>query len=272
MSVEILKDLLGTAEHATLLLSADQKIIALNERARKLIAPDIKVLEGRSLPDICTGRLLRFYNLVSAAMQSGDPVTNCDLAMGDAACAMDVRRGDSYWVVRIRDVTEQLANLYKLRQAEAEKDEMWQLMLTALNGISVGVVVADAQGGIIYVNRFARKFIGDLMESSPLEERASKMGLYEADGVTLRAPHRQGIQRALKGEIVMDERLVLRNELTERALNLHSNAAPFYDREGNIAGAVGWIYLLDQLAGDAEPVRPEESAEVIDLIFRQDCR
>jgi PAS domain-containing protein len=269
VSFEILKDLLATAEHATLVLTSDQKIAACNERARHLIAPELETLEGRALPDICTGRLLRFYNLVSSAMQSGDAVTNSELAMGDAACTMDVRRGDGFWVVRIRDVTEQLANLYKLRQAEAEKEEMWQLMMTALNGISVGIVVADAQGGIIYVNRFARKFIGDLMERSRLEDRASNMGLYEADGITLRAPHRQGIQRALKGETVMGERLVLRNELTERALNLHSNAAPFYDREGNIAGAVGWIYLLDKLDENAEPVRPEESAEIIDLMFRK---
>lgn len=270
MSFEILKDLLATAEHATLVLTSDEKIAAFNERARSLIAPELQTLEGRTLPDICTGRLLRFYNLVSSAMQSGDAVTNSDLAMGDAACSMDVRRGDGFWVVRIRDVTEQLANLYKLRRAEAEKEEMRQLLMTALNGISVGIVVADAQGGIIYVNRFARKFIADLMERSPLEERASKMGLYEADGVTLRAPHRQGIQRALKGETVMGERLVLRNELTERALNIHSNAAPFYDREGNIAGAVAWVYLMDRLVDNTEPVHPEESAEIIDLMGQQE--
>ena len=253
-----------------MVLTADQKIAAFNERARKLIAPDLKVLEGRSLPDICTGRLLRFYNLVSSAMQSGEAMTNCDLAMGEAACSMDVRRGGSHWVVRIRDVTEQLANLYKLRQAEAEKEEMQQVMMTALNGISVGIVVSNAQGKIVYVNRFARKFVGDLMERSALEDRAVNMGLYEEDGVTHREAHRQGIQRALRGETVMGERLVLRNELTERALKIHSNAAPFYDREGHIAGAVAWVYLLDQVADNAEPVRSEESAEIIDLIFRGD--
>ena len=67
----------------------------------------------------------------------------------------------------------------------------------------------------------------------------------------------------------MGERLVLRNDLTERALNLHSNAAPFFDRQGDIVGAVAWVYLLDRLDDNAEPVRPEESAEIIDLIFRR---
>lgn len=270
MTLEILKDLLATAEHATLALTADQKIVAFNERARKLIAPDMNVLEGRALPDICTGRLLRFYNLVSSAMQSGETVTNCDLAMGDAACKMDVCRGEGFWVVRIRDVTEQLANLYKLRQAEAEKEEMRQLMMTALNGISVGIIVANAQGDTIYVNRYARKFVGDLMERSSFEDLARNMGLYEADGVTLRSPQRLGIRRALNGETVMGEELVLRNELTERALRIHSNAGPFYDREGRIAGAVAWVYLLGQLGDTTEPARHEDSAEIIELMFRTD--
>ena len=265
----VLQDLLTTAEHATLVLTADQKIVAFNNLAREMLAPDLSVLEGRSLPDICTGRLLRFYNLVTSAMESGEPVANFDIAMGNAACKMDICRGGTYWVVRIRDVTEQLANLYKLREAEAEKEEMRELMMTALNGISVGVVVSDVTGRPVYVNRFARKFIGDVMERAPTEDYASALGMFEPDEVTPLPDHKRFVPRALAGETVMQQEFVLKNSLTERGLHILGNIAPFFNRSGEISGAVGWYYLLDQLSEGVEPIRPEDGAKVIDVIFRQ---
>lgn len=270
MSGEVLDDLLATAEHATIVLSAEGTVVAFNENARKLVAPAFRDLKGRHLPDICTGHLSHFGNLVASAMESGEAMTKRDVAMGDAACKLDVRRGGRHWVVRIRDVTEQLANLYRLREAEAEKEEMRELMMTALNGVSVGIVVVNADRRPIYVNRYARKFIGDLMERTSMEDLAPGLGLYESDGVTLREPHRQSLLRALKGETVMGEELVLRNDLTERALRILANAGPFYDRDGRIAGAVSWCYLLDQLTDNTEPACPDDSAEIIQLMFRPD--
>lgn len=263
-----LQDLLATADHATLVLSAERRIVAVNDNARRLVSPGDPHLEGRPLSDVCSGRLAHFCRLVTSAMESGEAVTECDVALGMAACKLSVKRGERYWVVRIRDVTVELSNLYRLREAEAEKDEMRAMMMTALNGLSVGIVVMDTDNRPVYVNRFARRFVGDLMERGTPGDFASAVGLFEADGVTPLTRQRRVIPRALRGETVRDEKIVLKNEITERSLNIDSNAAPFYDRDGKIVGAVGWYYLRGELAEGTKPAEFTDTANVIELMAR----
>ena len=185
-------------------------------------------------------------------MKSDAPVTECDVVFGVAACKLTVSRGGAHWVVRIRDVTEPLSNLYRMREAEAEKSEIRAMMLTALNGISAAVVAMDTGGKPIYVNRFARRFVGDLVERATPEDFSRAVGLFDESGATLLAPGLRPLPRALRGETVLNQRLVLRNEITQQSLRVDANAAPFHDLEGRIAGAIGWFYVEAKQVGETE--------------------
>ena len=251
VSDTVLEDLLATAKDATLLLSLDGRIVASNENARGLLAPVRGELTGLGLAEISRGPLARICRLVEAAMKSDAPVTECDVVFGVAACKLTVSRGEAHWVVRIRDETEPLSNLYRMRDAEAEKDEIRAMMLTAFNNISVAIVAMDPGGKPIYVNRFARRFVGDLVERAEPENFCHAVGLFDEGGTALLASGLRPLPRALRGETVLNQRLVLRNAITQQSLRMDANAAPFHGREGRIAGAIGWFYVEDKGIGEA---------------------
>lgn len=254
MEQRLLDDIAETAGYATIALRCDLSIVHVDRNAARILGPGRAPFEGRNIADVFTGALSYAGSLIGDAVASGLPRTEKKVAIGDAACRLTVTRGANYWIVRISDETSTLADLYRLREIEAEFHQLRALMLTALNGVSVGIIIVDADGQARYVNRFTREHIGDTFELSDVESFAEAAGIYEADGETIRPVRSRTLIRALRGETVIDDRLVVKNTMTIRPLAIRASATPFRNKAGEIVGAVGWFYV------EGEAQQPEGKA------------
>ena len=241
--------LLTTADEAILVLTPDLVVMRHNPSAEALL--DVQSLERLSIAELRRGALSYFASTVQHAIQSERNAVNADIAIRDRVCHVSIRKGGSHWIVRVRDETPSLANLYRMRELAAEAEDIHGLLRTALDGVPVGIIIVDAQGHLRHVNQFVRDHIGYELELNPPEMFGEAVGLLDADGTTPRHQSRQSIWRALKGEIVTEERIVLRNNLSGQAIFVSANAMPFRNRKGEIAGAVGWYFLLSYLTAAA---------------------
>lgn len=247
--------LLTTADEGILVLTPDLVVTRHNPSAGALLG--IQSLERRRIAELRHGALSHFASTVQHAIQSGSNTANANIAVRDRVCHVSIRKGGGRWIVRIRDETPSLANLYRMRELATEAEDLHGLLRTALDGVPVGIIVVDAQGHLRHVNQFVRDHIGYELELNPPELFGEVVGLLDADGTTPRHQSRQSIWRALKGEVVTGESIVLRNNLSGKAIFVSANAMPFRNRKGEIAGAVGWYFLLSY---------PTDSTAAVDVI------
>lgn len=107
-----------------------------------------------------------------------------------------------------------------------------------VNGIAVGVVIADKDGKIIVFNSMAEKIFGLELSEVTLAHWSSVYKIYYADEVTLYPQELLPMARALDGEVVKDEVLLLKGDapLGELWVCVTSNLLRY--ENGSIQGVV----------------------------------
>ncbi len=143
---------------------------------------------------------------------------------------------------RLRQKTQQLHALnaeleqrVEFRTRALRQQQDWNQLL--LDNLGEGVVACDAKGNINLMNRVSRNWRGTDRNSPDFAQFGKTYRLLHADGKTPITESERPLRRALAGEHVKDQHVVmLYNGMAPR--NLLASAAPLIDADGRTLGAV----------------------------------
>ncbi len=138
-----------------------------------------------------------------------------------------------------RDITELHRARQELRQAKAEAEARARELDAAIEAMPGGFILYDRNLNIKAMNNVARADLGYGSENADLSsaEGLGRIGLRWPDGRPM-TPEMFPAARALKGEVVMNEELILRPQDRDSARHLAISAAPVAGDRGAARGAV----------------------------------
>ncbi len=129
----------------------------------------------------------------------------------------------------------------ELTKKAAALQESRDFLSKVLESVDEGIVAANLQGRLTVVNRAAREFHGLGIKAVESDEWSETYDLYEADAKTPLALERVPLYRALKGETLVEQEMVIApKHLPTRSLI--ARAAPLLDAEGDQVGAVAIMH------------------------------
>jgi len=217
----------------------------------------LELVEGRAQANVCRNRNLRKDGSVvhcdwfnSAIHDEHGRVVSMLSFVSDITDRVEAE-------AQVRELNAQLEQRVAQRTAELEavnqklKDEVRDreqiarvlfeqshTMELMLENTAEGVIVADRDGNFLIWNAAARQIIGLDKEAVPAEEWARFYQCYRADGRTLFRTQDLPMVRAIKGESVDDEQMVIRREETGAERLLSINARPMVNEAGQVIGGV----------------------------------
>jgi PAS domain S-box-containing protein len=124
-----------------------------------------------------------------------------------------------------------------------------------LDDLSLGIVVCDCQGKLLFVNDAIRKILGHDVVKSPRLLFDSVAGWYSADQVTILTPDQLPMARAIRGERVRDELVFVRHFQWPEGTWIRVSAWPLRTESGSIEGGV--VLIQDFSARRRESQRLE---------------
>lgn len=117
---------------------------------------------------------------------------------------------------------------------------------TALQQVAEGVVIVDRAGSFLFWNEAALKIVGlGPLAASP-SEWSSVFGCFLPDGVTPYPAEQLPLTRAMRGERVHEEELLVRNPHNPQGAWISVNSRPLLDEKGEVTG--GLIVFRDVTA------------------------
>ena len=120
----------------------------------------------------------------------------------------------------------------------AESTSRGDLVDAVLDTVEVAVVACDGEGRVILFNRAARDWHGGYPDPEvDAEGNGERYGLYDVDGLTVLSPDRVPLHRALAGQAVEDEEMILAPPGMPRRTVLSSGRA-LTSVDGQVMGAV----------------------------------
>ncbi|WP_373236462.1 PAS domain-containing protein [Cohaesibacter celericrescens] len=133
-------------------------------------------------------------------------------------------------IISIEDIDDQ-------KQASIELEQSRHFLEAVLENIQEGIVACDAQGALSIFNTASREFHG--LERAPIrpEEWANHYDLYEADGITPLRKERIPLYRALMGELVESQEIVIAAKGHARR-QIVATASQMLDSDNKLLGAV----------------------------------
>jgi len=107
-----------------------------------------------------------------------------------------------------------------------------------IQDLPVGVLVSDRNGRILCFNEAAQRILGlNGLDVDP-EDRPRVYGCYLRDTATPVPAGRMPLARALRGEVVQDDEIFVRNEHVPEGVWISASAAPSRGADGNVSGGV----------------------------------
>jgi PAS domain S-box-containing protein len=104
-------------------------------------------------------------------------------------------------------------------------------------------VVADLEGCFLFFNREAEQILGIGAQDIKPAEWSKAYGCYLADMVTPYPPDQLPLSRAIRGEVVTDQLMFIKNAMQPQGLWISVNGRPWRDGEGRIRG--GTVVIVD---------------------------
>lgn len=129
------------------------------------------------------------------------------------------------------DITEQVITQEALRRQTT-------ILQLILNSMTEGVIVCDAEGELLLVNRSAEQL---LKLGAPLTRLSQIKAMHTSEHNLrsgMRVWHQHPLARSLSGETVIDYELSLYDRRRGLSITLNHSAAPLRDPDGGIVGAV----------------------------------
>jgi len=113
-----------------------------------------------------------------------------------------------------------------------------RIMRSVCRSLTEGVIVADRRGKLVMFNDAAKTMLGMGVTNTSPENWSSAYGCYLPDKKTLYPPEQLPLARALRGEIVTDEDLFIRNPEAPDGVWISINGGPLVDDKGDSRGGV----------------------------------
>lgn len=240
-----LREVLETSLDAVVSVDCQQRITEWNAQAERLLGWTKEEAVGRPAFEVLFGPELR------RLLERGEAV-----ASHQRICTTVRRRDGSSLPVELSTTLVQsgggavrylfMADITERQRAEAERNRLLaqlqqrgaELQATIDNMVD-SVVVSDRTGRITFVNKAGRQYFGEVgsegfqLTDGDLELAGVRVG---ADRVA--RVEEMPLERALRGNVVVDADLSIPSPERRRTLHLRANAAPIRDEHGHITGAV----------------------------------
>ncbi|HEU0292234.1 MAG TPA: PAS domain S-box protein [Anaerolineales bacterium] len=132
-----------------------------------------------------------------------------------------------------------MQNIVNLAPVNVNKDPSFSQKI--LDALPFGVVSVDALGKIQYMNRVARSLLGEPDQALVLGQWPQRFGLYLTDASVLCPEDKLPLARALYGETVEAEEMILRKEGEQPEIWITMSTQPLSNEQGMIDGAIACI-------------------------------
>ncbi|MGG6297007.1 PAS domain-containing sensor histidine kinase [Leptolyngbya sp. AN02str] len=147
------------------------------------------------------------------------------------------------------------------RQLSCSESALQELK-SILNSMGEGVVVADNQGQLLFVNPVARAHLGFAADERSLQAWANRCFtnlFFQADGTTPCALEQFPLMRAIAGESVNAAELYLASSQSEAGMWLSVTARPIYDDQHQLQGGVAVFHNMTSHKQSEEALRHSEA-------------
>jgi signal transduction histidine kinase/PAS domain-containing protein len=168
----------------------------------------------------------------------GQPVTDHDGRVIGVCCAFDPapRAWTSAEVAAVAEAAQVCTLLISERLARREVDRQRRFQDAVLDSLHDGVAAVDAEGRVVLVNTRMKEIWADTGLPTRIGADEPIDGLFDGAGTPLRHGE-AGLFRAMRGESLRDEPLVLRKP-GRRTRHYLVDAHPITDADGGTHGAV----------------------------------
>jgi PAS domain S-box-containing protein len=127
---------------------------------------------------------------------------------------------------------------YSALDIDVLQQEQNSSLLPVLRDLPVGIIMADASGGFTLFNREAERILGGGPEQIGSAHRSEVLGCYRPDRVTPFPSEELPLTRALRGEEVRDELILIRNPSQPDGVWIRVSAKPFANLPEEAGSAV----------------------------------
>lgn len=148
------------------------------------------------------------------------------------------------------------------RQAEDALRQQSEILRSILDGMSEGVIVADAAGNLILINPAAERMLGRPAEPT-LDATQRTSEYYRSDQVTRLGADELPTARAIRGEEVDDAEMFVRPRHATGGIWVSASARPLRDPAGGVrGGVVVFRDITERKRSEAELLRSRERFEL----------
>jgi PAS domain S-box-containing protein len=134
---------------------------------------------------------------------------------------------------------KQMQNIVNLAPVNINKDSSYSQKI--FDALPFGVVSVDALGKIQFMNWVARSLLGEPDQALVLGQWPQKFGLYLKDASVLCPEDKLPLARALYGETVEAEEMLLRKDGSQQDIWISMSTQPLSNEQGMIDGAIACI-------------------------------
>lgn len=113
-----------------------------------------------------------------------------------------------------------------------------EFLTDAFHALSHGVIISDAQGQFVFVNKQAVSLFGSELERKLDDRWKEGSGLFEIDNKTPYDINKTPMARALKGEVVISEKIFVKTQNNPEGFYIKVCAYPIYNNSTLIAAIV----------------------------------
>lgn len=145
-------------------------------------------------------------------------------------------------VLLIHDLTEEERIKAELEDTVERLRRQTTLVETVFNNLGAGVVAADAEGRFTTFNPAAEELVGREFFSMPPEEWTEYFGIFRPDGKTFVPTEELPLMRAMQGESLDDEEVLIRNASRPDGVPVSVQARPLPSEDGDPQGGVALFY------------------------------
>ena len=141
-------------------------------------------------------------------------------------------------LVVLRDLTQNKETDARLERTSSELQEQIQLMETAFDSMSDGIIVTDENRKVLIFNRRAEQIGGVNIPFYHTDEWVKKYGFFLPDQKTPLSEEVSPLQRAIDGEATDNIEMFIRNEKKPDGVNILVSGRPIQGEDGISRGAV----------------------------------
>lgn len=231
--------------------SSERQMVFMNRAGRRLVGlaedADLSRLDSSSLRTPAENERL-LHEIIPAAVRDGVWQGDSSLLDRDGniipvsfvvVAHPSTHPGEPPYFLSVvaRDLRERIKVESTQRAAEASRERDRAFQRAVLENLSDGIVACDAEGSLTLFNRALREMHGLPAASIPPEQWSEHYALYHDDGVTPLTMAEIPLYRALQGQQVVDQEMVIapRGRPPRSAL---ATGQQFHDADGRLLGAV----------------------------------